>query len=1245
MADTHKYLGQPHNTTGPPRAADNSWPLDYFGLPPGGEQMLKSQVDPYSRFPRETLHLPDVYKGHNGYLTQVMIELLTEEDLVPIRTILPLRETFNETTITWNEYNFNSAILGPVPEEGVSRLVTQQVNERQEAYVRGGLAFMIEHGFWQSDKGRFNYTMQLQQIKNATIDGLYIGVLEALLVCKTLSNYYATFVSTTIPQKCFERMLKVEVEAWAQIQKSVNGWDMLNTNAHKVLKLAGAKPDAWVVDEGTKAYVSLVRPENQYLIAGPEGRELYNSALPSSSNTRFFDQRTGCLVFETKSFESPDQVEPINPLVRPRSIGEYNYSAPFSPVTEGYRTEERSIVVYDESRDGWATLSLRDALDHCGRFGHGDDGDGGQRHFYNPGERDAEPDVDDGPTFPKDWNKEGGKDMFWDEKNSRPVGYFGDMDTDGLPEEAVRDWTQCLAQRLPEHVEEGLVELRSLVHDLENKAVLMGDGDVNATAKIYFNMVNKFYQDQSEKGLVDLCQEVKEAPGGEEKKPFKEFFNSRPDAQPWGFGNPAGIKILADARFSDRGEWGPVMVETHERAKKADAAFEALYKELERACYDNVFMRQAASPPYFSDADGKNAFFANILHRTRDPIYVTEEEPKPWEAGYLVPDENFAAIIEIMKKEGKPEITSALEAILNNDKDQNTTLLRHLVDMNWGKEGYDFLNNAKLDTEHAANVYDPLVQSAVLSCHSSEMAAVFNQKTLSCFNLFVLCVRHMIEKIKVDVVEDFVLLVSFLDSFYFKASSGQQCQVIERVLKTVLYETGSEKVELAYDVPNKSLTLDGKSAKAFLADLPSSSAGITTAPIDAKWKNTSMTSSPAINKALRETFGAPPKRYPLGRDLGTEASMFSVSANIHPSKKSRMSPGNSAQFASMFAVAAHDFMDVGAMAGDNRTILPSAAPGLAAFENDPRANRSDATKFARSERAALPPGSFGPHFVKRWDRYQGEPDQLKRCLSLALLGVPVTKRALNHFLEKDVVFPFNVLYFRPNMTYLMATGVCMKAGVGTGETLIGNSDFQLGDNVQQKIHYGHYTVRYKSVVYREQSVYHAYNYKCNGYLGGNDCEYAGGGGGSRDDGNEGSVHVVLVPYQRKAYMNPMDVTGKFWNQQTNSPESGKAEGHYPTAAFYKAHYDWRNQYQANPQEPQFYADGNRGNTVCFQGHQAVYSCATNAHTCVIENTGHWGRNVYPGCGKVRAGLQLALEQIVFKEAYGGATQANHVMMG
>lgn len=47
-----------------------------------------------------------------------------------------------------------------------------------------------------------------------------------------------------------------------------------------------------------------------------------------------------------------------------------------------------------------------------------------------------------------------------------------------------------------------------------------------------------------------------------------------------------------------------------------------------------------------------------------------------------------------------------------------------------------------------------------------------------------------------------------------------------------------------------------------------------------------------------------------------------------------------------------------------------------------------------------------------------------------------------------------MIYARPYMTYDMSTGVCMKAGADTGETLVGHADFQLGDNVVQKLHVG-----------------------------------------------------------------------------------------------------------------------------------------------------------------------------------------------
>ena len=107
---------------------------DYFGLPRGGVV----PHNPYASHPRETLTLPEVYKGSNPYLTNVLITIVTEQDLVPTKLLMPIRQTANETTIVWDEFHFNNHLLGAVPEEGVSRLVTSQVSERRDHYVRYG---------------------------------------------------------------------------------------------------------------------------------------------------------------------------------------------------------------------------------------------------------------------------------------------------------------------------------------------------------------------------------------------------------------------------------------------------------------------------------------------------------------------------------------------------------------------------------------------------------------------------------------------------------------------------------------------------------------------------------------------------------------------------------------------------------------------------------------------------------------------------------------------------------------------------------------------------------------------------------------------------------------------------------------------------------------------------------------------------------------------------------------------------
>ncbi len=1182
-----QYVPPPNMTTRPPpgmeagglgygpadiekKALDGSWTVDFFGPPPGGQLALQHKVHPYSKFPRETLHLPDVYKGHNPYLTQVMIELITEEDLVPLKVILPIRETYNETTVTWNEYNFNTGLIGPVPEEGVSRLVTQQVNERRESYTRAGLAFMIEHGFWKTEKGRLSYALQIQQIKNATIDGLYIGVLEALLVCKTLSNYYASLCATTVSSMRFNQAMKLEVESWAEIQKSAHGWDMLNARAHRQLKLNGAKPDAWVVDEGTKAYISLVRPENKYVIAGPEGRELYNSQLPSAANTRFFDQKTGCLVFETKSFESPDSVEPINPLVRPRTIGEYYHSLPLAAPDKNYSTEHRTIIVYDEDRDGWASISLYDALDNCARFKHA----GEPPHFKNHDEGD---DLDDGPQFPKDY-KDKEEDMFW--AKDRPVAYFGDMNENGLPEEAVRDWSKRVIQTLDDTVSEGLTVMRRLVRELETEG--LEDENLQPLCKGYFKSISNDAPLDGN-GLANLLSDKKiyKDDHGEEYT-FKALFKLGPCVRPWGFGNVAGIRTLANPCFNDSEGWGMTINDIHKRAVVAIAAFDKLTQALEKACYDNVFLRAAAVPYYYAHKNVEHALFANIFHRTQLPIVRR-----------CVRKSTFPNVV----KYGWVNVTlnnhefldqSEEEMICSNEMQRD--IFRKIMDIDFQlKEHLIDENQIKILNHTHPEVYDKMLQ--LYDSKFGELKADHDVETIRiCQMLLNFRLLTMARKNEWNYLQ----LAKHVDEKYFKMSAKDIFQIKHGVIDTD-GDRWTEVTNYEYNIM-----------------IPESTAahGVPTC------ETTGMTSSAEIRKHLKKNGNDHAREFL--REMN-DSLMFSTE-QAH--KKPKITgPGLEVSYAVNPAM-----FDVAQMSGDSAQVLQPG--GLRGLEVDPPPvlNQVGANKRV----AAL--SNYSKEFVDRWDKAQREPDELERCVKLAFFGVPVNARSLKHFLKNDMVFPFNVLYVRPYMTYAMATGICLKAGAATGETLVGDSDWQLGDRAETKTHYGHYTIRYLSFVHREQNVYHAYNYKCNGYLGGNDMKW-----------NE-SLFAILEPYRRMTYPNPIDITGCHYDVTTGRTLEEK---HYQSCNFYKTLHRWNNRKVQDGRESAYLADSstNNQNTVCFQGHQAVYSTHTGAHTCVIENTGHWGRNVYPGCGKVRAGLNLALESIAFKEAYGGATQASHVMLG
>ena len=124
-------------------------------------------------------------------------------------------------------------------------MVSQTHQTRTDHMVRYGLAFMIEHGFWNTPKGQKVFSMNLEQIKNAQIDALYASVIDALLKSKTVLDVFQQQYGKFITQNTLQRERVSRVENWAILQKTNYGFDMLTSAACKALKLGGVTPDCW----------------------------------------------------------------------------------------------------------------------------------------------------------------------------------------------------------------------------------------------------------------------------------------------------------------------------------------------------------------------------------------------------------------------------------------------------------------------------------------------------------------------------------------------------------------------------------------------------------------------------------------------------------------------------------------------------------------------------------------------------------------------------------------------------------------------------------------------------------------------------------------------------------------------------------------------------------------------------------------------------------------------------------------
>ena len=241
---------------------------------------------------------------------------------------------------------------------------------------------------------------------------------------------------------------------------------------------------------------------------------------------------------------------------------------------------------------------------------------------------------------------------------------------------------------------------------------------------------------------------------------------------------------------------------------------------------------------------------------------------------------------------------------------------------------------------------------------------------------------------------------------------------------------------------------------------------------------------------------------------------------------------------------------------------------------------------------------------------------------------PITKDFFTKCYQNNVCPPFEILLARPHMTYDMMTCIMMKGGSDTGNTFQGHSDFQLGDDVQSKIHYGNYTYYSKALVTNPKNILLARNVYAGGYVSGDDCDWI-----DRDtysgNVNSGSMYAFLVPAGEHKKQNPL----RLFTKPTDG--YGHSFGREMTGRdYYSSVYG----HDSLLSVEDFETIGTRNDTndIVYQGHQFWWKehreqqgseggRAFGSYTGVTTNTGHWGKNVYPGCGRVRNGDEVYLK--------------------
>ena len=331
---------------------ENAHPLtNFFGPISGHDGELRADT----KLSHETYNLPRAYVGKNKYLEEVLDFMIRKEDEFYTSRLLPWEYT-DDLHIAWESWSFNRTLADLEPHQGLPRFVTQESEKFSDNLLRRGLAFIIEHGFYKTERGKRHFSLNLSQITDAVHTTCYFGVIHALLGGK---SYYREWNRKYGPQVNRPNdLFREERRRWACVQKTRDGLYILDAELKHQLKREGVVPNLWVFPDRMGIYVHMIAGHAlEYDKRGPE-------AISNRESGDKISTFRGLPVFEAQSFDVEFTSEPVDLLIRERQCGEWFYVKATDKIAI-YSADSDKFEVVDgtslsETVDGSGKNSSRD---------------------------------------------------------------------------------------------------------------------------------------------------------------------------------------------------------------------------------------------------------------------------------------------------------------------------------------------------------------------------------------------------------------------------------------------------------------------------------------------------------------------------------------------------------------------------------------------------------------------------------------------------------------------------------------------------------------------------------------------------------------------------------------------------------------------------------------------------------------------------------------------------------------------